>query len=66
MKDIRHFTNVTFMVLLIGSMAWGFTDKDIRAYAAIIVAVCWTTSMIIRNGIASLIALTAPDEEEKD
>ena len=64
MKNTIHYSNITFVALLVFTMIWGFTHQDIGVTGIIIVATCWAVTHIIRDGIFSLIHLMTRDEEK--
>jgi len=66
MKNTIHYSNITFAALLVFTMIWGSTHRDIGVTGLLIVATCWVVTRILREGIFSLIHLTTPTDEEKD
>jgi len=67
MKNIHHYSNLTFAALLVSTFLWSLTHKDAGIVGFIIIVICWTTTRIVKEAIFSLLVLMSQDDdEEKD
>lgn len=66
MKNTIHYSNITFLALLVSVLLWGLSNKDMGIMGVILVLVGWSTTQIIKAGLGSLFILMTQDEDEKD
>ena len=67
MKNITHYSNITFTALLASTIIWGWFHKNLGIEGILIIATCWVVTRILHDGLFSLIHLiTQEDDEEKD
>lgn len=66
MKNTIHYSNITFLTLLILVLLYGLSNKDMGIIGVILVLVGWSTTQIIKAGLGSLFILLAQNEDEKD
>ena len=66
MKNTIHYSNITFLALLVSVLLWGLSNRDMGIMGVILVLVGWSTTQIIKAGLGSLFILMTQDEDEKD
>ena len=66
MKNIHHYSNLTFAALLVSTFLWSLTHKDAGIVGFIIIAICWTITRIIKDAIFSLLFLISQDDDEDE
>lgn len=63
MKNVHHYSHITFMALLVATFIWGNVKANFGIGGVIIVAVCWAVTRILKDGIVSLMVLMSQDDD---
>lgn len=63
MKNTQHYSNITFLALLVSVIFMGLRNKDMGVMGVVLVTVGWATTRIAKDGISSLIHLMTHDDK---
>lgn len=63
MKNAHHYSNITFLALLVSVIVMGLSNKDMGVMGVVLVSVGWATTRIAKDGLTSLVHLMTRDEE---
>ncbi len=61
----HHYFNVAFAAILVSVFVWGLVRENSGSVSVVLVVVCWAVTRILTDGLASLAAIMAHNEDDQ-